>query len=227
MTDPNLTHITVILDRSGSMAAIDSDTVGGFNTFVEEQQKAPGEATMTLIRFDNDCKADYTDKPIKDVPKLRSVEPRGMTAMLDAIGKSINELGEKLAKLPEEKRPSRVIVVIITDGEENASKEFNHVQIKEMVEHQHKKYAWQFSYLGANQDAVLAARNMGISAANSSSFVGANVRCAFAAASHVVGSYRSLSADAVAGGAQMQGYSATDRENMVATQQTRLTAATK
>jgi hypothetical protein len=215
MTDPNLTHITVILDRSGSMSTIDRDTVGGFNTFVEEQQKAAGTATMTLIRFDNEAKADYIDKPIKDVPKLLSVEPRGMTAMLDAIGKGINELGEKLAKLPEEKRPSRVIVVIITDGEENASKEFNHVQIKDMIEHQHKKYNWQFTYLGANQDAVLAARQMGISAANSSSFVAANVRCAFMAASHVVGSYRSLSADAVVGGAQMQGYSATDRASML------------
>jgi len=215
MTDPNLTHITVILDRSGSMASIDKDTVGGFNTFVEEQQKAPGTATMTLIRFDNEAKADYIDKPIKDVPKLHSVEPRGMTAMLDAIGKGINELGEKLSKLPEEQRPSRVIVVIITDGDENASKEFNHVQIKKMVEHQHKKYNWAFTYLGANQDAVLAARNMGISAANSSSFVGTNVRCAFRAASNVVGSYRSLSADAVAGGAQMQGYSASDRSSMM------------
>lgn len=210
MTDPNLTSITVILDRSGSMELIDKDTAGGFNAFVEEQKKAAGEATMTLIRFDNQYQADYVDKPIKDVPKLHSVEPRGMTAMYDAIGKGIHELGEKLAKLPEEKRPGRVVFVIITDGQENASREFNLAQIKGLVERQTKQYNWQFTFLGAGQDAVLTGTSMAISAGNSATFTGGNVRCAFMAASHSIGSYRSAAA-----GSSLGSYTADQRAALV------------
>jgi hypothetical protein len=210
MTDPNLTSITVILDRSGSMGVIDADTCGGFNTFVEEQKKAAGEATLTLIRFDDKYEIDYLDKPVKDVPALKSVDPRGWTAMYDAIGKGINELGEKLAKLPEEKRPGRVVFVVITDGQENASKEFPLVRLKELIERQTKQYNWQFTFLGAGQDAVLSGTMMGISAGNSATFTGGNVRCAFRAASSNIGSYRSAAA-----GSSLASYSADQRASLV------------
>jgi hypothetical protein len=210
VTDSNLTSITVILDRSGSMAVIDADTVGGFNTFVDEQKKAAGEATMTLIRFDDQYGVDYLDKPVKDVPTLRSVEPRGWTAMYDAIGKGINELGEKLAKLSEEKRPGRVVFVIITDGQENASKEFKLDQIKSLIERQTKLYNWQFTFLGAGQDAVLSGTMMGISAGNSATFKGSNVRCAFMAASSNIGGYRSAAA-----GSSLASYSSDQRAQLV------------
>jgi len=190
MTDPNLTHIVVILDRSGSMQMIDKDTTGGFNAFVDEQKKAPGRCTMTLIRFDTEYKADYVDKPIADVPTLKSVEPRGNTALYDAIGKGINELGEKLRNTPEDQRPGRVVFVILTDGQENSSKEFTREQIKDMVEHQTKKYNWAFTYLGANQDAVLTGTSMGFSAGTSMTYTTNNAALVLRAAASNVASYR-------------------------------------
>lgn len=208
MTNPNLTHITVVLDRSGSMQSIDKDAVGGFNAFVDDQKTQPGEATMTLIRFDDSYEVDYVDKPVKDVPHLTTVGPRGGTAMNDAIGRSIAQLGASLQKLPEDKRPGRVIFVIITDGDENSSKEYTRQQVKQMVEHQTQKYNWQFTFLAANQDGVLAGQGIGVSAGLSATFAGNNAPIAFMAASSLVRSYR-------AGGSELTSYSADARSAMV------------
>lgn len=206
MTDPNLTHITVVLDRSGSMSVIDTDATGGFNAFVEQQRKAPGEARLTLVRFDSDYEVTYSDKPIKDVPELKTVDPRGMTALHDAVGRAIDDLGRSLAATPEEKRPGKIVFVIITDGMENASHKYSAEKVKEMVQHQQSKYNWAFTYLGANQDAVLAGSSMGISQQTSATFSGGNVRFAFMAASSLVSSYRSA-----AGGSSLGSYSDEDR----------------
>jgi hypothetical protein len=161
----DLTDITVLLDRSGSMENIRQDMEGGFNSFVEEQRKLPGNCSLTLIQFDDRYEREYT-KPLAEVPPLNLV-PRGWTALLDAIGRAINETGERLAVLPESERPAKVIFVIITDGHENASQIFPRHKIAEMIAHQREKYAWQFLFLGANQDAIATGGSMGISAGSS------------------------------------------------------------
>lgn len=192
MTDPNRTHIAVVLDRSGSMSAVRDDTIGGFNTFVEEQRKAPGTCDLTLVQFDDQYEVNYVAVPIDRVAKLTTdtFQPRGMTALRDGIGRTINEVGRRLSAMAEDQRPGRVVFVIITDGQENASKEFGAAKIKEMIEHQSKAYSWAFMYLGANQDAVATGMSMGISGGTSVTYAAGNVAHAFQCSSSNVASYR-------------------------------------
>jgi len=168
------TDITVILDRSGSMSIVKNDTIGGFNTFIEEQKKAPGDGTLTLVQFDDQYQVDYLRVPLADVKPLdeSTYVPRGWTALLDAIGKTVNTLGETYAKMPEDERPENVVLVIQTDGEENRSQEFKTDQIKEMLERQAQDYKWQIIYLGANQDAFKVGAAMGIRAASTMNYAG-------------------------------------------------------
>jgi len=160
----NYTQIAVILDRSGSMEAVRQATVEGFNEFFGTQKKQPGEADVLFVQFDDEYETRFDGK-LADVPQL-SVDnyiPRGWTALLDAIGRTINTLGERLEKKPEGERPNAVIVAIMTDGHENMSKEFTQPKIAEMVKHQREKYNWDFIFVGANQDAVLEAQKFNIS----------------------------------------------------------------
>ena len=120
----NLTDITVVLDRSGSMTTVMHDVTGGFDKFIEEQKKVQGEALLTLVQFDTEYEFVHKAKNIKDIPKLEFM-PRGMTALLDAMGRAITETGERLRNMKEEDRPGKVICLIITDGQENSSKEYN------------------------------------------------------------------------------------------------------
>lgn len=161
----NFTDITVILDRSGSMSSVANDVIGGFNKFIESQKKVKGTALMSLVQFDNEYESVYEGIDIKEVKELNLV-PRGMTALLDAIGRSITETGERLNNMKKNKRPDKVICVIITDGEENASKEYNKQQISEMIKHQTSIYNWEFVFLGANQDAINEANSIGINMKN-------------------------------------------------------------
>jgi len=168
MTKPNFIEIVVVLDRSGSMQSVCSDTIGGFNAFVAEQKaNALGEVKLSLYQFDDKYDVVYEGKDIKDVPPLtdKTFVPRGMTALLDATGKTINNLGSRLASMPEIERPSLVVFVILTDGQENASKEFKLDQVKEMIKHQTNRYSWQFVFLGADQNAFQA-EQLGISSNN-------------------------------------------------------------
>lgn len=164
----NYTDINIVLDRSGSMDTVKDDTIGGFNAFLKAQQEAPGEATITLAQFDDVYEVVYQTINIKDAKPLNSATfvPRGSTALLDAIGRTINEVGAKLSKLSEDQRPAKVVFVILTDGHENASKEFTRAGIDQMIKHQRDFYAWEFVFLGANQDAIAAAKQIGIQAAN-------------------------------------------------------------
>ena len=157
----DLTDITLVIDRSGSMDAIRSDAEGGVNAFIQAQAKEPGEALLTLVQFDTEYEFIHSGVPISQVPAF-TLEPRGWTALLDAVGRAINETGSRLAKMPEADRPGLVIFVITTDGQENSSKEFNKTQIKEMIERQQNDYKWHFTFLGANQDAFAEAGGMGI-----------------------------------------------------------------
>jgi hypothetical protein len=188
----DLTDITVVLDRSGSMATVENDTKGGFNKFVDEQKKAPGAANFTLVQFDTEYEFVHRAINIKDVPPL-VFQPRGATALLDAVGKAIVETGERLEKMPEHDRPAKVVFVILTDGEENSSKEYKKARINELIKQQSEKYQWQFVFLGANQDALKEADSLGISTMNAVNFAAsaAGVKNVFHATSSNLAMYRS------------------------------------
>lgn len=160
----NATDISVVLDRSGSMQAIANDVIGGFNTFLKEQQETSGEATLTLAQFDDMYEVVHDNKPLNTVPPLTSKTfvPRNGTALLDAIGRTVNATGKRLSDLPEAQRPDKVVFVIITDGQENASREFTATQVKDLLNQQRETYNWQFVFLGANQDAIITGMCMGV-----------------------------------------------------------------
>ncbi len=163
------THIAFVLDRSGSMDVIASDTIGGFNSFIESQKKVPGKATFTLLQFDDEFEPVYKNVDLQTVRPL-DFHPRGLTALYDAVGKTIVETGEFLSTLPESERPSKVIFVILTDGFENASKEYTAGQISQMITHQREVYSWEFVFLAANQDAITTAKGLSIPVTSAMSF---------------------------------------------------------
>lgn len=168
----NFTSINIILDKSGSMAGLISDTIGGFNKFLNDQKALPGEAVFTLCTFDSSSQIVHNFKPIASVPDLdtKTYVPGGGTALLDAMGSTINSVGSKLAAMMEDDRPSKVLFLVITDGEENSSREFTKAKIKEMVEHQTNVYNWQFIFLGANIDAISEGNSLGFSTMNSMNY---------------------------------------------------------
>ena len=157
----DLTDITLVVDRSGSMEAIKEDAQGGVNAFIDRQAREPGEALFTLVQFDTEYEFVHQGVPISEVSRYELV-PRGGTALLDAVGRAINETGRRLATMPEDNRPGLVIFVIVTDGHENSSHEFSKARIKEMIGRQQDVYNWHFTFLGADQDAFDEAAQMGI-----------------------------------------------------------------
>ena len=166
------THIVAILDRSGSMELIRRDTIGGFNTFIEEQKKVPGEATITLVQFSDTCETTYLDVPLAHVAHLTedTYHPSGWTALNDAFAKTIEEVGARLASKPEHERPSKVVVLVMTDGAENKSIKYagRHglKKLADMIGHQRDKYSWSFSFIGANIDAFATGAQYNIDNAN-------------------------------------------------------------
>ena len=160
----NLTEMIFILDMSGSMSSLREDTIGGYNTLLEEQKKQDGDANVTTVLFDNEYILLHDRKPISEVENLTANDycPRGTTAMLDAVGMTITSVGQKLANMPEEERPGNVVVTIITDGMENASKEYTWNQIQSMIKEQREKYSWIFTFIGANIDVQKVSDSMGI-----------------------------------------------------------------
>ena len=160
----NLTEMVFILDRSGSMHSLTDDTIGGFNSMIEKQKKEEGEAYVTTVLFNSKHNLLHDHVNIKDIEPITNKEysASGNTALLDAVGDTINSIGNRLNNTPEGERPEKVIFVITTDGQENASREFTKNTVKEMIEHQQEKYSWLFIFLGANIDAVSEASNLGI-----------------------------------------------------------------
>lgn len=212
MTRSDLTHIYFLLDRSGSMQSIKADTEGGFASFVEEQRTAvSGECRVTLAQFDQHYEVVYSDKPLAEVPPLE-LQPRGSTALLDAMGRLITDAGAALAALPEEQRPGTVVVAVMTDGHENASKEWTHPAIKALVEQQTSTYNWQFLYMGADQDAIEVGASIGVPADYAVTYGRGKAREAMAATSRKVAGLR---AARVANPAAMAaGYTAAERDEL-------------
>lgn len=165
----NFTAIAVVLDASGSMSGLTQDTIGSVNSFVAEQKLVPGEAAFSLCTFNTSYHPVHDFISLSSVPELTNKVYRatGGTALLDAMGTTIDNLGTKLAAMPEEDRPSKVIVLVITDGEENSSHTFTLEAIKEKVTHQREVYSWEFVFMGANIDAISAGASLGFTASNS------------------------------------------------------------
>lgn len=184
----NLTDITILVDKSGSMASIRADAIGGINTLVAEQKKLSGEANFTLIQFNTKYELVHNAISIQNVPEINLV-PSGGTALLDAIAKAIIDTGKRLSSIPESERPSLVVFCIVTDGEENSSKISTLQQVKEMIQHQENVFNWKFQYLAANQDAIKVGGSMGIQ--TSVDYAPRNTRQLYAACSNSIGRMRS------------------------------------
>lgn len=187
------TEIIVITDRSGSMASIAKDVIGGYNTFIREQREVPGEARVTFTQFDDVYEVIYAGRPLADVPELtdKTFVPRGSTALLDAIGRTLNEQGQRIAT---EKWADLVIVCILTDGGENASREYDSSRIRSMTGHA-ETAGWKFVYLGANQDSFSVAKGLGLQGAMVANYA-ATAAGTHAAYSTTSASVRSLRAGA-------------------------------
>lgn len=172
----NLAHITFIIDKSGSMGNRRAQIVSGVNEFIDTQRKEPGEATVSIIQFSSSYLWNLTNnirndtgyvetvlnQNIKNVKKmtLEDYVPNGGTALFDAIGRAVTNLGNHLSSIDESQRPSKVMIVIMTDGEENSSQEYDPVSIKQMITHQKDKYNWEFMFIGSDQNSVLMAKNL-------------------------------------------------------------------
>jgi len=191
------THIICILDRSGSMSSIISDSIGGFNTFLKQQKELPDEATLTVALFDDQYELLYDNIDIKKADELTNKIwiPRGTTALYDAIGKTINIEKTNFAKLGDEK-PSKVLVCIVTDGQENASREYNIDNVKKLIK-KCEKDNWNFLYLAANQDAFDVGTSFGVSAGNTYTFnaTSAGTTVMYNAVASTATSYRGMSSN--------------------------------
>ena len=159
-----LTELVFILDRSGSMAGLEGDTIGGFNAMIAKQQKAEGEACVSTVLFDNESVVIHDRVDVQKIAHMTEEQysVRGCTALLDAIGQAIHHIGNVHKYAREEDRPEHTLFVITTDGMENASHRYTAEQVKQKIERQKQKYGWEFIFLGANIDAVETARRIGI-----------------------------------------------------------------
>jgi len=206
----DLTDITLVVDRSGSMQTIRSDAEGGINALVDDQRRQPGEARITIVQFDTDVDVVCTGLKPGDVPPYHLV-PRGGTALLDAVGTAIVATGERLAAMREAERPALVLFVVVTDGKENSSKEYTKARIQEMVRHQTHVYSWQFTFLGADADAFDDARGMGMSASGSARYAKHKIGHAFRGTSSKLSRMRG---QAARGEAVQNAFTDAEREHM-------------
>lgn len=178
----NLTDITIVLDRSSSMFDVADETIKGFNKFLQDQKNAPGDAVMTLHLFNTTFSNVIFAENIQKTPELtmERFNPSGMTALYDAIGIAIDSTGDRLSQLPENERPGKVVFVILTDGLENSSRKFRSSDILEKIEHQKSVYNWEFVFLGANQDAITTAGQIGIIADNAITYAANSIGTSYA-----------------------------------------------
>ena len=168
MTDNNLTELVFILDRSGSMSGLEKDTIGGFNGMIEKQKKEEGKAFVTTILFDDKIETLHDRVNLQEIKTLtdKDYTVRGMTALLDAVGSTINHISNIHKYARPEDVPAHTMFIITTDGMENASREFSYAKIKSLIEEK-KQLGWEFVFIGANIDAVTEGAKLGISAERS------------------------------------------------------------
>ena len=168
----NLTDITLVLDRSGSMQSVKQATIDAFNTFLRSQRSGIGFGRMTLVQFDDQYEVNYQGLPLIEAEELNATtyQPRASTALLDAMGRTILATRARLTALPEHDRPGTVLFVTLTDGQENASREFTVPRINQMIREYREEHGWQFVFLAATQDAIATAGAMGMGAAQSLTF---------------------------------------------------------
>ena len=161
----NLTELVFILDRSGSMAGLEADTIGGFNAMIEKQKGEEGEAVVSTVLFDNETEVIHDRVDIRALGPMTRKEyyVRGCTALLDAVGRAIHHIGNVHKYAREEDRPEKTLFVITTDGMENASREYTYDRVRRMIGRQKERYGWEFIVLGANIDAAREAARFGIS----------------------------------------------------------------
>ena len=162
----DLTEVVFILDRSGSMAGLESDTIGGFNSLIEKQKKEEGEAYISTVLFDDQQEVIYDRVPISKIEPMTDSQyyVRGCTALLDAVGGAIKHISGVQKALPEDERPEKTLFIITTDGMENASRKYDYDKVKKLVEKKQKKSGWEFLFLGANIDSIQTAGKFGIGA---------------------------------------------------------------
>jgi uncharacterized protein YegL len=193
------THITIVLDKSGSMMSKQKEVIQGFNDFIDKQRAMPGEATLSLVVFNQECACPIPFGRIQSIYHITEAtyRPEGWTALLDALGWAIDETGRVLSLMKEEDRPEKVIFCILTDGEENHSKEYKLHQVKEMVLHQQQVYKWEFIFVGAGIDAFTSADRLGIQLAHGVPATTRGVAQAMSIMSVATSDYRSGGSDAL------------------------------
>ncbi|MBD7981582.1 VWA domain-containing protein [Oerskovia sp. Sa1BUA8] len=197
MADATSTHLSMLLDRSGSMQSIKAATIAGFDEFMLEQRGVTGRCTVTLAQFDSEYEEVYADRDVATVPSL-DLQPRGTTALLDSIARLVHSTSVRIAQLPEDQRPATVIVGIMTDGHENASKEYTHAAIKALVTERETVFGWTFLYMGANQDAIEVGESIGVARERSLTYEGVSAGAAYGAASASMARLRTGVADGAA-----------------------------
>jgi hypothetical protein len=165
----HLTEIAYILDRSGSMQCMQEAAVAAFNDFIKIQLDVPGDARLTLVQFDDAYEVPVAAMPIQEVPQLTAATytPRGSTALLDAIGRTVKETDRRITALPDTEKPGKVILTIFTDGQENASQEYTAKHISDLIRLYRDTKGWEFLFLAANQDAIATAATMNMDAHSS------------------------------------------------------------
>ena len=161
-----MTELVFILDRSGSMSGLEKDTIGGFNSMIENQKREDGQALVSTVLFDNESVVIHDRLPLDRVPPLTEEEyyTRGCTALLDAVGGAIHHIGNVHKYARKEDVPEKTLFIITTDGYENASRRYDYEKVRHMIQHEKEKYGWEFLFLGANIDAAAEAKRFGIDA---------------------------------------------------------------
>ena len=168
-----MTELVFILDRSGSMSALEKDTIGGFNSMIEKQKREDGQALVSTVLFDNESVVIHDRLPLDRVPPLtkREYYTRGCTALLDAVGGAIHHIGNVHKYARREDVPEKTLFIITTDGYENASRRYDYEKVRQMIQHEKEKYGWEFLFLGANIDAAREAARFGISADRAANYL--------------------------------------------------------